>query len=401
MRNRLLFLTPALTTWGLAACTTSSGPVSGSPPFDAGVDVSIEPDGGEDSSLGSDAGADTSPMAEAGTDATTQADAGASDATLDAPVTDSSGPPPPDAAACEDAGGHCEIILSQPAVEATWLALDSASTYVYFTTQGLSASSIPGAVSRVPVNGGPTTVLATGGTPQGIVVDSANVYWSDFSQIRVAPLTGVPDAGAGAVFAPNEGGSENLAIDANNLYWITISGDVRQKSLTGSGAATTIGTAIEPGGLALYGSNVYFTDFNNGIAAGGAVYSVPIGGSTRTTLATGLTSPQSVFVDASGVYVGTSDSVLLIPLAGLADGGSPTVIASGQGYIGGLVVAGSTAYWTDESSIGSLDSAPTSGAGPVTPLLSGLAQPLGLAVDSRNLYVCELSPTGFVAQLSR
>jgi sugar lactone lactonase YvrE len=367
------------------------------------VDVSIEPDGGEDSSIGADVGADTSPMAEAGADSSTQADAGAPDATLDAPVTDSSGPPPPDAAACEDAGGHCEIILSEPAVEATWLTLDSTSTYVYFTTQGSISSSIPGAVSRVPVNGGPTTVLAMGGIPMGVVVDSANVYWADYgqSQILVAALDGVADAGAGTVFAPNESGAENLAIDANNLYWITITGEVRQKSLTGSGAATTIGTAIEPGGLALYGSNVYFTDFNNGMAAGGAVYSVPIGGSTRTTLATGLTSPQSVFVDASGIYVGTSDSVLLIPLAGLPDGGSPTVIASGQGYIGGVVVAGSTVYWTDESAAGSLDSAPTSGAGPVTPLLSGLYQPLGLAVDSRNLYFCELSPSGFVAQLSR
>ena len=66
-------------------------------------------------------------------------------------------------------GGGPAVTLASPLATAYAIAVDGTSVY-----------SIPGP-TKVPIGGGPAVTLASGGTSQGIAVDTTSVYWTTYS----------------------------------------------------------------------------------------------------------------------------------------------------------------------------------------------------------------------------
>jgi hypothetical protein len=94
------------------------------------------------------------------------------------------------------------------------------ATHVYWTTDV--------AVMKVPVNGGAPTILASGQKfPGGIVVDAANVYWTngwDVGTVMKVPLGG----GTPTILASGQVTPGAIAVDATSVYWT--SGDSVRKA---------------------------------------------------------------------------------------------------------------------------------------------------------------------------
>jgi hypothetical protein len=147
------------------------------------------------------------------------------------------------------------------------------STSVYFSN--FDAESI----SKVPIGGGATTPLVSGGNTQGtFVLDAKNIYMTTFTNQSVVQM-------------PKAGGSP-----------ITL-------------ASMTVGL---PCGIAVDAANVYWVDEGAGGSGrpGRGVFKAPIGGGTVTTLVpSDPGEPCGIAVDATAVYYTGSDGTGVLKVA--------------------------------------------------------------------------------------
>ncbi len=329
-----------------AGCFSSSS--SGSGPgasFDAGGDVGFTCGDGPCDASGLDA--------TGATDASV--DSATAEASLDAGV-DGTGPTdapalPFDAAACVDSGtGHCLLVLADNQGNAESTQIDSTSVYW--------VQEASGAVMKVPINGGTPQTLAVGG-----------------------------------------GGVNFIAIDGTSVYFTNeTSGQIMKAPLDGDGGQTVTltqaGTGATPAGVAVDGVAVYWANLN-----AGTIDTVPLGGGIATPLASGLTLPILVTLDAQNVYVTCGDGTIhAIPKTG-GGGGAGSVIVSGQGEngISGLAIDATHVYWSSNATDGGIFQAPLSGGSP-TQLVGGQNQAGSIAVDTTNVYwATSQNPGGIVA----
>ncbi len=331
----------------LAACfsSSSSGAVPGAN-FDAGNgDLGFTCTEGPCDASMMDASANEA-AADAGVDST------AAEASSDGAgnATDS-GALPFDASLCVDSGtGYCMLVLANSQGNAASTQIDPASVYW--------VQEASGAVMKVPINGGtPQTIAVGGGGVNYIAIDGTSVYFANQynGQVMKAPLDG-------------DGGQTVTLATVNS----------------GAGAA----------GVAVDGVNLYWTNLNYG-----TVEAVPIGGGSATTLASGLTFPILITLDAQNVYVPCGDGTIhAIPKAG-GDGGAGDIIVSGQGAdsISGIAVDAQHVYWSNNAADGGIFEAPLGGGSPMQ-LVGSQSQAGALAVDSANVYwVTSQNPGGIVA----
>jgi sugar lactone lactonase YvrE len=145
-----------------------------------------------------------------------------------------------------------------------------------------------------------------------------------------------------------------------------------------------------PQGVAVDAENVYWTEGNT---QSGTVMSMPLGGCTAQTLATGQLFPTAIVVSSTGVYwLDFGYGSALGAVMGLPPGGSPMVIAPMQGGPIGLAVDSSHAYWTmipSDNPSGRLSRASLDGSG--APIVLGSSPdssylPQSVAVDFTNVY---------------
>jgi hypothetical protein len=290
--------------------------------------------------------------------------------------------------------------------------------------------------------------------PSGIYVITGDGFGTGSSAVQRISF----DGGAPTTLATADAGSEQLAIDSNSAYWVTSGGSSGDGNLLRvplqGGATTSLATVSNGYAVAVYGSDVFFTDYyptpgslltvaldgdggaplqtqtsqlliaNDAVAASvagefwlaanndgagqlnvGQVWMAPPGGGGEgKLLAQGQTAPLQIAVDDTNVYwtnqgdgMSIHGSVVKVPIAG----GAPVTLATmcditSQPWA--IAVADGQVYFTvqQDTTPWNIESVPAAG-GPAT-LMSVSVAPMSLAVDAHNLYFADssLGAVGFV-----
>jgi hypothetical protein len=289
------------------------------------------------------------------------------------------------------------------------IARDATNVYWTWTSPPPTPGAPPGGgVSLKPFAGGNrlTETFLKGGDPRGTAVDIQNIYWVDynFGSVSYAPLMNisqqyfflftpsVPDGG------PPPQGPIDVAVDAQsqNIYWVDfLRGTVNALPLRSGGSSPALlATGLSsPIAIALDASYVYWLDF--GTTQGtGSVNRVRINPpNTVEPLATGQDQPKDLAVDATSVYWTSrtnSGSVSKVPIGG----GPVTVLAKNQGGPTAIVVDTQFVYWTNYNDNNVVKvplaglPASTGDGGTLSPYILASKQnlPVAIAIDEKNVY---------------
>jgi hypothetical protein len=392
--------------------------------------VAADSGGGVDASRG---GVDAS----RGVDASGGVDATASDAIPfddSATVNDSMIPPPVDSGACtadvqgdpgncgacghDCLGGSCASGACQPVTLAithgsVGLAIDS--TFVYW------ADNEAGAINKVSTAlthlGTPTAVVS--GTHaqnvQGIATDGTYVYWTN--KIAAGSVYRALPTGAGlTTIASNQSQPDWIASNGTTVAWTNQTGNqVMAAPVTSDGGSApkqlnlTGENGTVPAGIAIDSANVYYAAKTTG---GGLAESVPIAGGgpvselgTATFVGIAADSNYVYWTGGSGnpsVYENTkagtpttektiAAGALICPLAITSDGANVYFLDQGT-----------AACAAPGSDAGALYRIPIGNGGTLPPpLVGGLIDPQGIAVDGTAIYWVTGGPTGAVMKLAK
>jgi hypothetical protein len=192
-----------------------------------------------------------------------------------------------------------------------------------------------------------------------------------------------------------------IAVDSTFVYWANGStlcgpdGQVMRHPISGGSATVWVDGAVRPYGLALDASFVYWTDPDYGNIMRRAL---PIG--DLAAIAAGQTSPTGIALDGTYVYWTNGEGQVR---RALPTGADQILVASGQAGVG-LAVDATYVYFTILQA-GTVARAPVGGGGPVTPVATGLDQPVALVVSGNDLYVAakgsDATATGAILRVGR
>lgn len=287
---------------------------------------------------------------------------------------------------CE--GAVCLDGLCQPQILASSQPMPNAvavdAQNVYFTNI-LGVQGKPGDVRQVPLAGGSTSTLWSGGTPEGVVADAAWVYFTNAAMTGTVSKVPIGGGTATPLSSPAQGGSgpQGIALDAGNVYW-TENGTVMKASKSGGAPVTIASGQGNPLAIAVDANNVYWTNYS-----GGEVMQAALGGGTPIALATmGKAQPSFLALDATTVYFTTAEinngAVMKVPKGG----GALTKLApeAGQnlGKAQGIAVDASGVYWADEG-YGVIYRLSPGSTTPVA-LVTGLLKPHAVVLDAAHVY---------------
>jgi hypothetical protein len=187
------------------------------------------------------------------------------------------------------------------------------SQFVYWTDESTTQPGVD--VAQVPLGGGPALEVGsvTGDlSAGGLAIDGASAYFASSllgggGSVGAVPLAGgVPDT----LWETTAGRPTTVVLGASALYWLVSSpppqGAVWGVSLPGGKPAALASNLSSPGQLAVDANDAYWTS-----PATGEVLSVPLAGGTPVAVATGLSSPSAIAVD-DAIYVTTANSVVRI-----------------------------------------------------------------------------------------
>ena len=247
--------------------------------------------------------------------------------------------------------GQSPAVTIDPGTQTTLGSINNATTYgsaIDGAGNVYVADQVNGQVVKIAAGTQTQTVVVSQlSAPTSVALDGAgNLYIAESS---------------GVVLIPNENGTLNPA-------------GMQPVQIAGLGLAQ---------GISVDGNaNLYVAD-----SANGNVVEVAAGGGTPTTIASGLTNPHAVVLDALGnVYVASDNQVTEYP----AGGGAPIILGTGFRAPQGVAVdASGTVYVADTGNVQIVKVAP-GGQSQSNLTVTGLTAPHGITLDaSGSVYVSD------------
>jgi hypothetical protein len=258
-------------------------------------------------------------------------------------------------------------------------------TSVFWALTDTSSACSPACndlIQRVPLDGSAPVTLAVGDRRiVALAEDTDHIYWEEES---MEPVSAGCHCGSTIKSIPKAGGTITVLVDGS------LNG-----TLPNPGPGYLPGSWFTTGGLAVTATQVVF-----GFSAGpDQLKSVGLQGGAITTLTT-LGTIKSIRADTTSAYWIDQASATLdsMPLGG----GSVTTLASGLSAAVSLRVTASSVLYSDagpssgcclQTGMGSLKSVPL-GGGTVSTLIAGLDAPAAFDVDVAHLVWAELSRVG-------
>lgn len=230
-----------------------------------------------------------------------------------------------------------------------------------------------------------TMVAGTGGT----VSPPSN--W--FNSGQGVTIEATPNSGY--TFSSWVGTGTGSYTGTNNPAGVTMNGPITETAnFTEASGVITLATGLSnPNSIVVDATSVYWTDYGSG-----TVKKVSTNGGSVTTLVSGLYSPSGIALDNNYVYFGEyvgndASNIKKVPKTG----GTVTTLASGVSSVSGIAVDGANVYWTDYYG-GKIQKVPI-GGGSVTTIASGSNSPAGIVVDNINAYWTEFINPGTVRKV--
>jgi hypothetical protein len=212
-----------------------------------------------------------------------------------------------------------------------------------------------------------------------------------------------PSTGCLTILATGQALAGGLAVDGTNVYF-TGSAEVRKVPING-GAVATVAPAPAAEKITIDATNIYF--FEN--AANGAVQSVPIAGGAVTSISAPETWPSAIVVDGTRAYWASAPNGPTPPGAirsSLLGGGGATTLAKNVFAAHAIAQDALNLYFTMNSSTGAIYTVPKAGVpdgGAPTVLVAAQNSPSAILVDGDKMFWANQGFTGnggsiFVAQ---
>jgi hypothetical protein len=247
-------------------------------------------------------------------------------------------------------GGDSIVLALGATFSNSAIFVDATSVYWYGAGSLTKVSKVPGglATAIAPVTSSGPIYNST------FAVDAANVYFFDTPFAATGAVNKVPTGGGTvSTLASMQAMPTNLVIDTSNVYWTDyFSGTLNKVSLNGGAVTTLVSGLLSPQRIAVDATSIYWADLapNDGAHCNSRIVKSRLDGTSITVLAT-RQCVASLLVDGGFVYWENfstnepslptlSGSILRMPVAG----GAAVMLAWDPNSFTGLALDASFVY---------------------------------------------------------
>jgi sugar lactone lactonase YvrE len=237
--------------------------------------------------------------------------------------------------------------------------------------------------------------------PAGVLLVAGNVYWADGSSGGI--WEGFLDGRPARLIAQTANVVLSLAVAGGRLYWSDPSGATIQTMPLAGGDVLSVPVGSyptnAPNAVAVDDRYVYWNDVYEQ-----TVKRMPLAGGEITVLASGQGYLGGLATDGQNVYWANTVTTPAGKVGAITkvsrDGGAPVVLTTQPVETIAVTVAGGFVYWTADAlkyattGTGSLSRIRADGSEPATVLVDQLTYPYGIVVDSQQVYWVEGSVDG-------